>query len=210
MSGASSHADDEDPGDASGVAPSELVRDERLLAAISRGDSAAFESLVRSHLDRIHAYLLRLTGSRTDAEDLAQETFLRVWQKAGHYQPGRVKVTTWLHTIAHRLAIDSFRKKRELPEAQGLEMSDPLADPALRQAAAEQQRLLNLALSNLPERQRAAVLLCQVQGFSNTQAAEILGVKVRALESLLARGRKALRESLTQSGALAPQHARDN
>lgn len=205
MSGASSHAVEGDSGDATGdtVARAELARDERLLAAITTGDNAAFEALVRLHLDAIHAYLFRLTRSRADAEDLAQETFLRVWQKAGNYQPGRVKVTTWLHTIAHRLAIDSFRKKRELPESDGFEQGDPLADPALQQTAAEQQRLLNEALSELPERQRAAVLLCQVQGFSNAQAAEILGVKVRALESLLARGRKALRETLTASGALA-------
>lgn len=180
----------------------EGARDEELLAAIAGGDDVAFESLVRLHLDAIHGYLFRLTRSRSDAEDLAQETFLRVWQKAGNYQPGRVKVTTWLHTIAHRLAIDSFRKKRELPAADGLEMIDPEADPAIRQAAAEQQRLLSQALGELPERQRAAVLLCQVQGFSNAQAAEILGVKVRALESLLARGRKALRQALFASGAL--------
>ena len=180
------------------------LRDEGLLTAIAAGDRAAFEALLGLHLDAIHAYLFRLTGSRADAEDLAQETFLRVWQKAGRYQPGRVKVTTWLHTIAHRLAIDSFRRKRELPEAGNLEVSDPLTDPAVLQAAEEQQRLLDQALSALPERQRAAILLCQVQGFSNAQAAEILDVKVRALESLLARARRGLREALSRSGTLAP------
>lgn len=188
-------------------ARADLARDERLLAAVADGDRVAFESLVRLHLDAIHAHLFRLTSSRTDAEDLAQETFLRVWQKAGNYQPGRVKVTTWLHTIAHRLAIDGFRKKRELPAAEDLEMVDPGADPARLQAAAEQQRQLNQALGELPERQRAAILLCQVQGFSNAQAAEILGVKVRALESLLARARKALRKTLSASGALNAEQA---
>ena len=195
------HADDEGPDDSVRAEREHgRERDERLLAAITAGDSVAFESLVRLHLDPIHAYLLRLTGSRADAEDLAQETFLRVWQKAGSYQPGRVKVTTWLHTIAHRLAIDSFRKKRELPGVDGLEMVDPRADPAAHQIAVEQQQLLNEALGDLPERQRAAVLLCQVQGFSNAQAAEILGVGVRALESLLTRGRKALRQALSTAG----------
>lgn len=199
MSGASGHGVEERPDDSVRAA---LARDEALLAAIADGDGNAFESLVRLHLDAIHAYLFRLTGSRADAEDLAQETFLRVWQKAGNYQSGRVKVTTWLHTIAHRLAIDGFRKKRELPDSKAPEVIDPQADPAARQAASEQQRLLDQALSALPERQRAAILLCQVQGFSNAQAAEILGVKVRALESLLARARKALRESLSQLGVL--------
>ncbi len=208
MSGSGGEALDDSPDGSARAARThdnarDNARDEQLLLAIAGGDRSAFESLVRLHLDTIHAYLFRLAGSRADAEDLAQETFLRVWQKAGNYQPGRVRVTTWLHTIAHRLAIDSFRKKRELPAAEGLEMHDPQADPATRQAAAEQQRLLDVALRGLPERQRAAVLLCQVQGFSNAQAAEILGVNVRALESLLARGRRALRETLSASGALA-------
>ncbi len=175
-----------------------------LLAAIASGDRSAFETLVGRHVDAIHAYLFRLTGSRADAEDVAQETFLRVWQKAGSYQPGRVKPTTWLHTIAHRLAIDGFRKKRDvpLPGEAAPEQTDPQADPARQHDAVEQQRLLDAALRALPERQRAAVLLCQVQGFSNAQAAEILGVQVRALESLLARGRRALREALTATGVL--------
>jgi RNA polymerase sigma-70 factor (ECF subfamily) len=192
------HADDEQPD-----AGADLARDEALLAAISAGDGLAFDALVRLHLHAIHGYLFRLTGSRADAEDLAQETFLRVWQKAGNYRAGRVKVTTWLHTIAHRLAVDGFRRKRELTATDIAEPIDPHADPAERQAASEQQRLLDQALGELPERQRAAILLCQVQGFSNAQAAEILGIKVRALESLLARARKTLRESLSARGALA-------
>ena len=91
-------------------------------------------------------------------------------------------------------------KRRELPAADVLEVADERADPAKQQAALEQQRLLDQALSKLPERQRAAILLCQVQGFSNAQAAEIIGVKVRALESLLARARRSLRESLAATG----------
>ena len=181
--------------------------DDALLAAVADGDSRAFEALVRQHLDTIYGYLYRLTGSAADAEDLAQETFLRVWQKASSYQPGRVRATTWLHTIAHRLAIDGFRRRRELPAADVPELPDERADPARQQAALEQQRLLDQALNKLPERQRAAILLCQVQGFSNAQAAEIIGVRVRALESLLARARRSLRESLTATGNPAPpQH----
>lgn len=202
MSGASG-SEAQGSGDSAGAL---LARDEADLAAIAAGDGAAFESLVRRHLDAIHAYLLRLTGSRADAEDLAQETFLRVWRKADSYQPGRVRVTTWLHTIAHRLAIDSFRKKRELTEADGPaeglpELVDGAADPAGQALARQQQVLLDEALSALPERQRAAILLCQVQGFSNAQAAAILDVKVRALESLLARARRALREALSAEAA---------
>jgi RNA polymerase sigma-70 factor (ECF subfamily) len=172
------------------------------MAAIAEGDHDAFEALVRRHLDPIHGYLYRLTGSPTDAEDLAQETFIRVWQRAGSYQPGRAKLTTWLHTIAHRRAMDGFRKRRELPISENLELPDPQADPGADYETGENRLRLAEALSALPERQRASILLCQVQGFSNAQAAEILGLQVRALESLLARARRALREKLSQSGVL--------
>lgn len=172
------------------------------MAAVADGDSSAFDTLVRLHLDAIHGYLFRLTGSRDDAEDLAQETFLKLWRKAGSYQPGRVKVSTWLHTIAHNLSIDAFRRKREVLEPEAREIPDAQADPAGQVSSAQQQTLLEAAIAELPERQRAAILLCQVQGFSNIQAAEIMDINTRALESLLARARKSLRESLSTLGVL--------
>ncbi len=177
--------------------------EEALLLAVASGDTRAFEALLSRYLDRIHGYLLRLTGVAADAEDLAQETFLRVWRKAGSFEPGRVKVSTWLHTIAHNLAIDSFRRRREtllehLPEA-----ADELADPARQFDGKETTALLEAALAELPENQRAAVLLCQVQGFSNAEAAEVLGVGLRALESLLARARRRLRSALAANGEAA-------
>ena len=172
------------------------------MAAIRNGDRVAFGRLLDRHLDPIHNYLQRMTGSHADAEDLAQETFLRVWQKAASYRAGRVKVTTWLHTIAHNLCIDSFRKndsfqsKRESQIDASLEAADPLANPMNHSSDQEQEQLLKTAIARLPENQRSAILLCQIQGFSNAQAAKILSVNSRALESLLARGRRTLRISL--------------
>lgn len=179
------------------------------MAAVASGDRDAFETLVQRHLDAIYGYLLRLTGSPAEAEDLTQDTFLRVWQKAGSYQPGRVRLTTWLHTIAHRRSIDTFRKQREQSGIEDLEIADPQADPAQAREAGEIGRQLDAALHALPERQRAAILLCQVQGFSNSQAADILGIGSRALESLLARARRTLRETLTAQGVLGQSRAPD-
>lgn len=156
-------------------------------------DADAFAVLLSRHLDAIHGYLYRMTRSRADAEDLAQETFLKVWDKARTYQPGRVKVSTWLHTIAHNLCIDSFRRHREIPTDTIGEEADDLADPARRTMDGERLRLLEAAIAGLPVNQRSAVLLCQIQGFSNAEAAGILGVNPRALESLLARARRTLR-----------------
>ena len=182
--------------------------DDTLLARIREGDEAAFSELLRLHLGPIHAYLMRMTRSRADAEDLAQETFLRIWQKASAYVPGKVKATTWIHRIAHNLCVDGFRRhsgeNRPVPEAKasgrddGIEaITDNGSDPFLQLSSAETHRYFLTALGALPEAQRAAFVLCQMQGFSNAQAADIIGVKLRALESLLARARRTLRESVT-------------
>ena len=179
-----------------------IAEDEALIAQIATGDADAFSVLLSRHLDPIHAYLHRLSRSRADAEDLAQETFLKVWHKAGTYRPGRVKPSTWLHTIAHNLCIDAHRRRRDPATTTPPEPVDELADPARRASDAEQQRRLEAALAELPDNQRSAILLCQLQGFSNVQAAQILGVKVRALESLLARARRALRTELTDHGEI--------
>ncbi len=170
--------------------------DDQLLLAIAGGDHYAFTELVNRHGDAVHGYLLRLTGTRSDAEDLTQETFLRVWRKAGSYEPGRVRASTWLHRIAHNLCIDSFRRARPERSLDDIEALGSDEDLYRAQAARETVARLELALRELPDNQRAALLLCQVQGFSNAEAAEILGLKVRAVESLLARARRSLRKRL--------------
>jgi RNA polymerase sigma-70 factor (ECF subfamily) len=174
--------------------------DEALLARVAGGDEVAFASLLDRHLDPIHGYLLRMTRSVADAEDLSQETFLRVWQKATSFQPGRVKVSTWIHTIAHHLCIDAFRRQRETLRKTTDEPEDTSSDPERLLAASQQQYRLLTAIGRLPDSQRSALLLCQMQGFSNAEAAHIAGIKVRALESLLARARRTLRTALMKNG----------
>ena len=166
--------------------------DEALMARIAAGDEQAFEGLLGRHLDRIHHYLQRLTGREADSDDLAQETFIRVWLKAGSFRPGRVRVTTWLHRIAHNVAVDHLRKAGSATRIEAEPPSDEAGPVALRQQAEERQRLHG-ALGALPERQRSAVLLRHQQGLSNPDVAAVLGISVRAVESLLSRGRRRLR-----------------
>jgi RNA polymerase sigma-70 factor (ECF subfamily) len=170
--------------------------DDALMALVQRREQTAFERLVARHLDSVHRYLTRMTYSSFEADDLSQETFLRVWQRAGSYRPGRVRLTTWLHTIAHNLAVDGLRRRRPATDTAIEAADDDAAGPEARLLAAETGRLLDGALTALPANQRAAVLLCQVQGFSNREAAAIVGVSVRSLESLLARARRSLRQAL--------------
>lgn len=175
------------------------MTDEQLIARVSGQDKEAFARLLTRHLDELHRYALRLSGSAADADDLAQETFVRVWLKARSYKPGTVKVTTWIHRIAHNLWIDEFRKRRRTANAAFEHMPDPAPGQDTLQADREDLARLQLALNGLPERQRSAIVLCQIQGFSNQEAATIINVSVRALESLLARARRSLKHQLSEN-----------
>ena len=170
--------------------------DEELMIRVQRQDRAAFAILVDRHLQAIHAFNYRFLRDAEDAADMAQEAFLRVWNSAGTYRPGRVKFTTWLHRIARNLCIDLHRRRKH-----GEPLDRTVADDdGLRpdQAPAEQRlaAALSQELAALPERQRTALMLCHHQGMSNRDAAHVLGVSVDALESLLARGRRTLRTAL--------------
>ncbi len=177
------------------------LTDEQLMVRVTRNDQEAFACLLRRHLDSIHGYLIRFTGSSADADDLAQETFIRVWLKAHTFKPGRVKFTTWLHRIAHNLSVDEFRKRRASDEIEVAELVDEKSDQFLHHVNRETQDKLKHAIGTLPETQRCALVLCQVQGFSNQDAATVLGVSLHALESLLARARRTLKATLIEGDA---------
>ena len=167
--------------------------DEAFMARVAAGDEQAFERLLSRHLDRIHHYLRLLTGHPQDSDDLAQETFIKVWLKARTFRPGRVRVTTWLHRIAHNVAMDHLRKAGRAARAEAFEPPREMAGPDAHGQQAQERQRLHDALSALPENQRSAILLRHQQGLSNPDAAAVLGVSVRAVESLLSRGRRRLR-----------------
>lgn len=168
------------------------------MRALQRGDTQAFDRLLERHLDSILRYLRRLSGSAADAEELSQETFMRLWTKAREFDPDKAQLTTWLHRIAHNLAIDRLRRQRpneSLSEANaGASAGEPeqvITDARLR--------WLDNALHHLPTSQSAALTLVYLQGFSNKEAATVMGIHLRALESLLARGKRALQRSAGDS-----------
>lgn len=178
------------------------------MAQVVARDQPAFARLVARHLDSVHRYLTRLTRSPADADELSQETFLRLWQRADSFRPGTARLTTWLHRIAHNLAVDAMRRRPatvDVPAPQLQEMIDgmvdPAADPEVLAASERRGQRLEAAIAALPPNQRAALLLCQVQGFANRDAAAILGVSVRSLESLIARARRSLRQAVAEADA---------
>ncbi len=165
------------------------------MARVQHQDRDAFAVLVERHLEPIHAFIRRMTRNADDAEDLAQETFLRVWRNAGSWQPRRVKFTTWLYRIARNLCVDAHRRRRDVEDVDVDSLPSDTPDPATAPANAELRQALERGLAALPERQRTALLLCH-RGMSNRDAAAVLDVSVDALESLLARARRALRLAL--------------
>lgn len=152
--------------------------------------------LLDRHLAGVQAYAFRMTDNRADAEDIAQETFLRVWDRARTFREGRVRVSTWLYRITHNLCVDAFRRRRDVVE-DGLEtLADERYSGLPGSIAEERRAAVRAAVAELPERQRAALVLCQLQGWSNRDAAVVLEVSVDALESLVARARRTLKKRL--------------
>jgi RNA polymerase sigma-70 factor (ECF subfamily) len=174
--------------------------DETLMAEIAAGDQGAFARLVDRHLARTVGLATRLMNSRSDGEDIAQEAFSRVWSHAARWRPvgggGNAKFTTWLYRIVVNLAIDRKRRPVMAPMDDVDEPADE-ADDGFRQIHRRQVTdAVTVAMAKLPERQRIALTLCFFEGMSNIEAAEAMSLSVGAVESLLVRARRALRQEL--------------
>ena len=170
--------------------------DDELVALVAHGDEAACRCLVDRHLSRVIAVARRMMGNQADAEEVAQEVFLRVWTHAARWEPGRAQFTTWLHRVATNLCLDRLRRRTtddldSIPEPVS---EEPGPDELLERC--DLAKRVDMALQALPDRQRAAVTLTHYQGLSNIEAAEVLAISVEAVESLLGRARRALRLSL--------------
>lgn len=171
--------------------------DGELVARIAEGDAAAARALMARHLPRILSVARRMLGNLADAEDVSQEVFLRAWNSAAKWRPGQAKFETWLHRVAVNQCYDRLRKKRGVALDDIADPVDPGPMPGAALEASDTVKAVEAALVRLPDRQRAAIVLCHYEGQSNIAAAETLGISVDALESLLARGRRALREMLS-------------
>jgi RNA polymerase sigma-70 factor, ECF subfamily len=174
--------------------------DDELMRLAGGGDRAAFSRLVASHMRRATAIAARITRNAGDAEELVQEAFLKVWLKAPEWQTrdegGGAAFSTWFYRVLVNLCIDRMRKPKTSPLEEASEVVDPTPDAFDNTSAGETGKRVSAAIETLPDRQRAALVLCHYEGLSNIEAADVLEISVGALESLLVRARRTLRDAL--------------
>lgn len=171
------------------------VADEALVVLYANGDPDAARLLAHRLLPRILGYAGRLLADRVEAEDVAQEAMLRLWRFAPKWRQGEATVSTWLYRVVTNLCNDRLRARRRR-QTDALDLVAEPEDGAPGVVAglidADRMAALTAALASLPDRQREAVVLRHIEGMTNPEIAEILQIGVEAVESLTARGKRAL------------------
>ena len=172
-----------------------MPTDEELMTAAGRGDMDAFEELVRRHQQRAVNIAYRFLGNQPEAEDLAQQAFLNILERADSYRP-TAQFTTFLYRVIANACMDYRRKKRPQPRAFLPDRESVSSDPGRRMAREERVEVVRKAIDGLPERQRMALVLQQYEDLSYLEIADAMGCSRAAVESLLVRARRNLRDAL--------------
>lgn len=172
--------------------------DASLLKAFATGDNRAAQKLIERLSPRVLAQALRLLGNRSEAEDITQEAMLRLWRAAPTWQP-RARVSTWLYRVAANLCLDRLRARCKMVPIDAVPGEMTAGNPAIIASLQQEARLdaLRRALGELPERQALAVSLRFIEGLGNPEIAAIMDIGVEAVESLTARGKRALAAALS-------------
>ncbi|NWK57168.1 sigma-70 family RNA polymerase sigma factor [Verrucomicrobiaceae bacterium N1E253] len=185
---------------------SEDDTDVELMQRVAKQDEAAFEQLIERHQHAVIGTVAKMLGNPSDAEDIAQQVFIRIWKSAPRYKP-TAKFTTFLFTIARNLVFNESRRRSRKKEYSMDEREDDfhLQTPDPQQARpdqdvlhAELQHAVDQAIASLPEKQRMAVILRRYEGMPYDEISEVLGLSISAVKSQLFRARTTLRETLQQ------------
>lgn len=177
-----------------------------LMLAVSKGDETAFAKLVEKHQGAVIGTVAKMLGSSSDAEDIAQQVFVRLWKSAKRYKP-TAKFTTYLFTITRNLVFNETRKrkirKQVSIEEQGEEWGAQYQDnkgssPAEDSLHKELSKKVDQAIANLPEKQRIAVILRKYEQMPYDEIAQVLKLSLSAVKSQLFRAREQLKESLAE------------
>ncbi len=175
-----------------------------LMLDFQRGNRVSFENLMRKYYKRIFNFALRILRSREAAEDIVQESFIRVYQSGKNYQP-KASFRTWLYMIAKNLILNELKKNKRFSfsideSQQGEEGAMPrqfedtnLTHPLDKLVSAERARTVRAAIESLPQQQGMVVVLYRFERFSYEEISETLGLSVSAVKSLLSRARQNLK-----------------
>jgi RNA polymerase sigma-70 factor (ECF subfamily) len=173
--------------------------DDHLIERMRQNDDGAYRLLVERHIDRAYGLALRILRRPADAEDVAQEAFVKAWINRDKWQAGRAKFSTWLYRVIVNRCIDLQRA----PRNEWLEDApEPIDDAEDCVATIQKKQIygrLEQAVEKLPGQQRTAVLLSYYEDMTNAEIAEVMGITISATEALLKRGRQRLREILKRS-----------
>jgi len=169
--------------------------DEDLMARIAGGDEAAFRLLARRYLPRALGLARRISGNDADAEELAQEALLRVWINAPRWRPAAA-FRTWFYRVVVNLCLNRRRRPPSAALAEAGDPADPNPDAAAQMERRQTDALVAAAVAELPERQRAAIVLTYHDGLSNAETAAVLDTSVSGVETLLVRAKRSLRAAL--------------
>ena len=174
----------------------ETPPDDVLLRRFASGDAAAARDLTLRLAPMVLAHAMRLLGDRAEAEDVTQEALLRLWRIAPDWRTGEAKVSTWLYRVTANLATDRLRRRRGVALDSVPEPEDATPGPVAGLQDQARAAALQQALDRLPDRQRQAVVLRHIEGLGNPEIAAIMDISAEAVESLVARGKRALTADL--------------
>lgn len=179
---------------------------ESLIRKAARGERAAAEALVRAVSPRLWRVAWRLSGGQRQlAEDAVQDALMQMWTQLPRWRTGEARLETWLHRVVTHRCFDRLRKLgRFVGEDEAPEPVDLSPAPDAGLLAADTAAAVDAALAALPDRQRAAIILVHFEEMSGAEASQALGVSVEALESLLARARRSLRQRLAPATSETP------
>lgn len=177
------------PAEASGLMADDAV----LMRQVASGSVEAFAILVDRHSPALYRVAMRMLADAAEAEDVTQDCFTRLWQNAPRWQPSGAGLVGWLHRVTMNLCFDRKRRFRVVTVETLPDPADDAPLPDRRIEADQAAEAIAVALGDLPERYRAALVLCYYEGFSNALAAEVLDLNIKAMESLLFRARRQMR-----------------
>ncbi len=171
--------------------------DHELLALIQDGNGQAFAMLVERHTERFYRLAYRYLQSKAAAEDVVQDAFLKLWENPALWQPERnSKFTTWFYRVVVNLCLDLRKRKGPVALDEEMPLIDDREPVDETMVKIQEQKALEREIAALPERQRMALNLCFDEGLSNQEAAAVMGVKLKALQSLVMRAKTTLKERM--------------